>query len=209
MLLAFACPFPGCGRRFSVMSNMRRHSRVHAQPRLNEPAALPEGLQDAEGEPDPDVDVYEMESMELERPPLTSATATSSSGPSTGSRSSLRRGGSSSTSRRSSTRGTSRPSTSTHASSGTSQLQIPAPRPIQPAPPPPSSRHPSVLLPVLPESLSATAQRLYVASQPQTPVRPPLRVTRSSAAKRPRDEDEDGEDSSPGRSNKRSKDDDR
>ncbi|KDQ21442.1 hypothetical protein BOTBODRAFT_74507, partial [Botryobasidium botryosum FD-172 SS1] len=26
----FLCTFPGCGRPFSVMSNMRRHSRVHA-----------------------------------------------------------------------------------------------------------------------------------------------------------------------------------
>lgn len=33
--VAFQCPFPGCGRRFSVSSNMRRHSRVHTQPRLS------------------------------------------------------------------------------------------------------------------------------------------------------------------------------
>jgi hypothetical protein len=26
---AFQCPFPDCSRRFSVMSNMRRHARVH------------------------------------------------------------------------------------------------------------------------------------------------------------------------------------
>ncbi|KAI7855192.1 hypothetical protein BDC45DRAFT_414024, partial [Circinella umbellata] len=25
----FDCPEPGCGRRFSVQSNMRRHMRVH------------------------------------------------------------------------------------------------------------------------------------------------------------------------------------
>ncbi|KZT08327.1 uncharacterized protein LAESUDRAFT_649197 [Laetiporus sulphureus 93-53] len=25
----FACPYEGCGRRFSVQSNMRRHARVH------------------------------------------------------------------------------------------------------------------------------------------------------------------------------------
>ncbi|KAG8932844.1 hypothetical protein FRC02_000455 [Tulasnella sp. 418] len=31
----FKCPFPGCGRRFSVSSNMRRHSRVHTQPKSN------------------------------------------------------------------------------------------------------------------------------------------------------------------------------
>lgn len=30
--LAYKCSFPSCGRRFSVMSNMRRHSRVHAHP---------------------------------------------------------------------------------------------------------------------------------------------------------------------------------
>ncbi|KAJ1305311.1 hypothetical protein OPQ81_000333 [Rhizoctonia solani] len=28
----YQCTFPSCGRRFSVMSNMRRHSRVHNQP---------------------------------------------------------------------------------------------------------------------------------------------------------------------------------
>ena len=27
--LAFICPHPGCGRAFSVQSNMRRHARVH------------------------------------------------------------------------------------------------------------------------------------------------------------------------------------
>jgi uncharacterized Zn-finger protein len=26
---AFTCPFEGCGRSFSVLSNMRRHARVH------------------------------------------------------------------------------------------------------------------------------------------------------------------------------------
>ncbi|ORX44271.1 hypothetical protein DM01DRAFT_1258936, partial [Hesseltinella vesiculosa] len=25
----YGCPFEGCGRRFSVQSNMRRHLRVH------------------------------------------------------------------------------------------------------------------------------------------------------------------------------------
>ncbi|KAF8600473.1 hypothetical protein BDV93DRAFT_559286 [Ceratobasidium sp. AG-I] len=28
------CPYPGCGRRFSVRSNMRRHMNVHEQPRM-------------------------------------------------------------------------------------------------------------------------------------------------------------------------------
>ncbi|TEB37405.1 hypothetical protein FA13DRAFT_1622266 [Coprinellus micaceus] len=28
----FACPVEGCGRSFSVLSNMRRHARVHTQP---------------------------------------------------------------------------------------------------------------------------------------------------------------------------------
>lgn len=29
---AYACPFPGCGRRFNVNSNMRRHLRNHSSP---------------------------------------------------------------------------------------------------------------------------------------------------------------------------------
>lgn len=29
---AFVCPFPGCGRRFNVNSNMRRHLRNHTSP---------------------------------------------------------------------------------------------------------------------------------------------------------------------------------
>ncbi|KAL6310343.1 hypothetical protein BKA93DRAFT_745546 [Sparassis latifolia] len=28
---AFMCPYPGCGRSFSVQSNMRRHARVHSR----------------------------------------------------------------------------------------------------------------------------------------------------------------------------------
>lgn len=36
---AHVCPFPGCGRAFSVSSNMRRHHRGHA--RQMAPAALP------------------------------------------------------------------------------------------------------------------------------------------------------------------------
>jgi hypothetical protein len=28
---AFQCPHEGCGRNFSVLSNMRRHARVHTQ----------------------------------------------------------------------------------------------------------------------------------------------------------------------------------
>jgi len=31
--IAFVCPHPGCGRAFSVQSNMRRHARVHDTPR--------------------------------------------------------------------------------------------------------------------------------------------------------------------------------
>ncbi|CAE7198862.1 unnamed protein product [Rhizoctonia solani] len=30
----FQCPYEGCGRRFSVKSNMRRHLSVHEQPRM-------------------------------------------------------------------------------------------------------------------------------------------------------------------------------
>ncbi|EIN11840.1 hypothetical protein PUNSTDRAFT_119067 [Punctularia strigosozonata HHB-11173 SS5] len=29
----FQCPVEGCGRAFSVLSNMRRHARVHSQPK--------------------------------------------------------------------------------------------------------------------------------------------------------------------------------
>ncbi|EUC55706.1 C2H2-type zinc-finger protein [Rhizoctonia solani AG-3 Rhs1AP] len=32
----FQCPFEGCGRKFSVKSNMRRHLSVHEQPRLTD-----------------------------------------------------------------------------------------------------------------------------------------------------------------------------
>ena len=28
---AYVCPFEGCGRSFSVQSNMRRHARVHTR----------------------------------------------------------------------------------------------------------------------------------------------------------------------------------
>lgn len=38
-ILAFACPFPGCGRCFSVLSNMRRHARVHGNPSSRRPRA--------------------------------------------------------------------------------------------------------------------------------------------------------------------------
>ena len=31
MVTAFQCPHPGCGRCFSVQSNMRRHMRIHLQ----------------------------------------------------------------------------------------------------------------------------------------------------------------------------------
>ena len=34
---AFQCPFPDCGRRFSVMSNMRRHARVHTNALVDTP----------------------------------------------------------------------------------------------------------------------------------------------------------------------------
>ncbi|CAE6359376.1 unnamed protein product [Rhizoctonia solani] len=32
----FQCPYEGCGRRFSVKSNMRRHLSVHEQPRMTD-----------------------------------------------------------------------------------------------------------------------------------------------------------------------------
>ncbi|QRV73755.1 C2H2 zinc finger [Ceratobasidium sp. AG-Ba] len=32
----FQCPYPGCGRKFSVKSNMRRHLSTHEQPRMTD-----------------------------------------------------------------------------------------------------------------------------------------------------------------------------
>ncbi|CEL56230.1 Zinc finger protein 42 OS=Mus musculus GN=Zfp42 PE=1 SV=1 [Rhizoctonia solani AG-1 IB] len=32
----YQCPYEGCGRRFSVKSNMRRHFSVHEQPRMTD-----------------------------------------------------------------------------------------------------------------------------------------------------------------------------
>ncbi|CAE6443100.1 unnamed protein product [Rhizoctonia solani] len=32
----FQCPYEGCGRKFSVKSNMRRHLSVHEQPRMTD-----------------------------------------------------------------------------------------------------------------------------------------------------------------------------
>ncbi|KAG8723375.1 hypothetical protein FRC12_024496, partial [Ceratobasidium sp. 428] len=32
----FQCPYDGCGRRFSVKSNMRRHLSTHEQPRMTD-----------------------------------------------------------------------------------------------------------------------------------------------------------------------------
>ncbi|KAH9949565.1 hypothetical protein B0H21DRAFT_819950 [Amylocystis lapponica] len=48
----FTCPFEGCGRSFSVQSNMRRHARVHTrgtgtQPELEEDS--PEEPEDSDG----------------------------------------------------------------------------------------------------------------------------------------------------------------
>ena len=40
--LAFACPVQDCGRSFSVLSNMRRHSRVHH----SHPVSLAESASD-------------------------------------------------------------------------------------------------------------------------------------------------------------------
>jgi hypothetical protein len=34
--LAFICPVDGCGRSFSVLSNMRRHARVHGSAPLRD-----------------------------------------------------------------------------------------------------------------------------------------------------------------------------
>lgn len=31
MISAFVCPYEGCGRSFSVQSNMRRHAKVHTR----------------------------------------------------------------------------------------------------------------------------------------------------------------------------------
>lgn len=43
----FVCPLEGCGRSFSVLSNMRRHARVHTQPTGKEK----EGLSDTNDDP--------------------------------------------------------------------------------------------------------------------------------------------------------------
>ncbi|KAG8750574.1 hypothetical protein FRC12_012826, partial [Ceratobasidium sp. 428] len=41
----YKCSFPSCGRRFSVMSNMRRHSRVHAHQSVPSSTNSASGLQ--------------------------------------------------------------------------------------------------------------------------------------------------------------------
>jgi len=38
--LAYPCPYPGCGRHFSVLSNMRRHSRCHPDSNQQVPTAV-------------------------------------------------------------------------------------------------------------------------------------------------------------------------
>ena len=46
--LAFVCPHPGCGRAFSVQSNMRRHARVHDTSRTEGGDSSPDdGIEDS------------------------------------------------------------------------------------------------------------------------------------------------------------------
>ncbi|KAG8907439.1 hypothetical protein FRB99_004234 [Tulasnella sp. 403] len=163
----FKCPFPGCGRRFSVMSNMRRHSRVHSQSRLNEGEGSADAELDADGEADADGEQVDPDYAEPERE------AAPVSGSSAGS--TRRRSGS--TSRGSSShRGGSRATPAISHPSG--------------AQPPPSSYHPSLvesalrgplaLRPPTPEPFSDAAQQLYELSHG----RPSTRSTRSGASKR-------------------------
>ncbi|KAI6046028.1 hypothetical protein EDC04DRAFT_1864761 [Pisolithus marmoratus] len=42
----FGCTFEGCGRSFSVLSNMRRHARVHVEPSLRQNEASGDELSD-------------------------------------------------------------------------------------------------------------------------------------------------------------------
>ncbi|KAG9045891.1 hypothetical protein FS837_005522 [Tulasnella sp. UAMH 9824] len=188
----FQCPFPGCGRRFSVMSNMRRHSRVHTQARPED-----EADPDAEGEPDAASETPTATEHGSGRPslqPLQASTSSSSgTGPSAASSSSHR--ASSSTSRRSRPPGTpsrTRPS-STHASGSGVQVSSPTRTPhraIQPAPAssPSTSLDTTFLMPTVPEPLGLSAQRLYddsvgrprSPSPPPPPPLPPTRVTRAS-----------------------------
>ncbi|TFK54211.1 hypothetical protein OE88DRAFT_1625056, partial [Heliocybe sulcata] len=66
----FMCPQEGCGRTFSVLSNMRRHARVHGQPQ----GSLKEGSSD-----DPDASDGEPYSPPMPlRPSLSSSSAGSS-----------------------------------------------------------------------------------------------------------------------------------
>lgn len=50
-MLAFFCEVEGCGRHFSVVSNLRRHRKVHKNDVKSEA-----GSDDQEQDPDPDPD---------------------------------------------------------------------------------------------------------------------------------------------------------
>lgn len=190
------------------MSNMRRHSRVHASA---EPA---EDEADAEGEPEVDVDYGVLEPPSQHRPPLAALTGSSSSGPST---STLR--GSSSNSRRSSLRTPSRTAVPSTHSSTTGQVQVASSssgasgsgsgpsgsrRSIQPAPPRPLPM--PLLVPAAHQSFGASAQLLLEAAsssasqQPQSPPpppRPPARITRSASKRGRKDLDDPASDDHP------------
>ena len=158
---------------------MRRHSRVHTQPRMNdgevtgpqedELDAEGEGEMDADGSP-ADADRIEAELERAKEP------GSSSSGPSNPSTSPSSQRAVSNSPRQALQRSGSR------GSSITRHPSITQPRAIQPAP----ARHPSISELSGLESLSAAAQRLYEEEQARTS---PIRLTRSSAAKRLRDDD--------------------
>ncbi|EPQ57547.1 hypothetical protein GLOTRDRAFT_127898 [Gloeophyllum trabeum ATCC 11539] len=73
----FMCPYEGCGRTFSVLSNMRRHARVHTQP----PMSLRESSSDDPEGSDGGGSVSSSPPM-----PLRSSSSLSAMGPSASSR---------------------------------------------------------------------------------------------------------------------------
>jgi hypothetical protein len=52
--LAYLCPYPSCGRHFSVLSNMRRHSRSHVDSSEHEQPAVDQVVNDNDDHDDDD-----------------------------------------------------------------------------------------------------------------------------------------------------------